>query len=244
MRLCLVFDAAGSVSLPLDYNHLIQALIYKSISKDFAEFLHDNGFLLGKRKFKLFTFSRLIGNFVLDRSKRRIIYHGNLSLHVSSPIERFIEDVANTIVKRSSIFLSGNKLSVKELKFPAEAHIKGNKIAIRMLSPLTVYSTLMTPDGRKKTYYYSPYEKEFSDLVNENAKKKYFLLTGETIKSDVKISPLKVKEAVVIYKRTVVKGWMGTFILKGPASLIKTIYDAGLGAKNSQGFGMFEVVEC
>ncbi|MBC7189418.1 hypothetical protein H5U35_04285, partial [Candidatus Aerophobetes bacterium] len=41
---------------------------------------------------------------------------------------------------------------------------------------------------------------------------------------------------------TLIKGWMGTYRLEGNPELIKFSYDAGLGAKNSQGFGMYEVV--
>ena len=244
MRVCLFFNAAESVILPIHYNHLVQAMIYKNISEDLAGFLHDRGFLVGKRQFKLFTFSRLNGRFTIDRAKGRITFHGGLSLQISSPIERFVADIANSMVRRGSVLLGGNMLTVKEMAFPAGFEAKDGKFTIRMLSPLTVYSTLITSDGRKKTYYYSPYEGEFSELVSANAKKKHFLLTGRVLKSDIKIRPLKVKEVVVIYKGNVVKGWMGTFALKGPASLIKTVYEAGLGAKNPQGFGMFEVVEC
>jgi len=244
MRVCLVFNAAEGVTLPIHYNHLVQAMIYKNISDDLADFLHDGGFLLGKRPFKLFTFSRLNGRFIIDRVKGRITYRGDLSLQISSPIERFVADIANSMVKKGSVLLGRNKLTVKEMAFPAGFEARDEKVTIRMLSPLTVYSTLMTLDGRKKTYYYSPYEKEFSKLVSINAKKKHFLLTGRVLKSDIKISPLKVREVIVMYKGNVVKGWMGTFALKGPASLIKTAYEAGLGAKNPQGFGMFEVVEC
>ncbi|RLI91606.1 MAG: hypothetical protein DRO89_03615 [Candidatus Altiarchaeales archaeon] len=37
-----------------------------------------------------------------------------------------------------------------------------------MLSPLTVYSTLTTGDGKKKTYYYSHYEPDFEELIDRN----------------------------------------------------------------------------
>lgn len=68
-------------------------------------------------------------------------------------------------------------------------------LRIRMLSPLTVYSTLMTPDGKKKTYYFSPYEKEFPALVNSNIKKKHFLLLGKNIKSDIKVTDVRITKA-------------------------------------------------
>ena len=190
----------------------------------------------------MFTFSRLEGRCKLDKGNKQFIYNGDVILHISSPIEKFIEDLANTIVSEGFITIGKQRLKIVELTFPAKPAIGNNKLKIHMLSPLTVYSTLMTYDGRKKTYYFSPYEKEFSSLVNSNAKKKHFLLSGESIKSDIEIKPLRVKEVVVMYKDTLIKGWIGHFSLSGPKTLIETTYEAGLGAKNSQGFGMFEVV--
>ena len=190
----------------------------------------------------MFTFSRLEGHCRLDKDNKRFIYEGDITLHVSSPIEKFVEDLANTILTKGFIVLGRQTFKVAELAFPAKPAVKNKKLKIRMLSPITVYSTLMTYDGKKKTYYFSPYEKEFSALVNSNLKKKHFLLSGKNIKSDIAVKPLMVKEVVVLYKGTVVKGWMGHFSLTGPRALIETAYEAGLGAKNSQGFGMFEVV--
>lgn len=244
MRLRLSLKGLGHdrVVLPTNYNCLIQAAIYRNISWDLAKFLHDRGFLFGKRRFKMFTFSRLEGRCRLDGDKKHFIFEGDLNLYVSSPIERFIEDLATNIVKRGSIVLGDQVLKVVGLAFTAKPSMKKEQLRIRMLSPLTVYSTLMTPDGRKKTYYFSPYEKEFSSLVNSNVKKKHFLLSGKNMKSNMKIEPLRVKEVVTLYKGTVIRGWMGHFLLSGPKALKITGYEAGLGAKNSQGFGMFEVV--
>lgn len=241
MRLTLRGTEQGKAILPTDYNYLVQAAIYRSISRDLAKFLHDKGFLYGKRRFKMFTFSRLEGRCIFDKTNKQFIYAGSLILYISSPIEKFIEDLANTIVKRGSIVIGKNILKVTDLAFPAKPSIN-KEVRIRMLSPITVYSTLMTLDGKKKTYYFSPYEKEFTVLASSNIKKKYFLLSGKSIKSDVAIKPLRVKEVITTYKGTVVKGWMGHFLLNGPKKLIMTAYETGLGAKNSQGFGMFEVI--
>ncbi|MEM3648024.1 MAG: CRISPR-associated endoribonuclease Cas6 [Nitrososphaerales archaeon] len=242
MQLVLRGAEQGRVVLPTNYNYLIQAVIYRNISRELATFLHDKGFLFGKRRFKMFTFSRLEGHCVLDREGRQFVYEGDITLHISSPIEKFVEDLATAIMKKGSIVVGRQVVKVAELSFPVKPVMKNGKLKIRMLSPITVYSTLMTYDGKKKTYYFSPYEKDFSILVNSNVKKKHFLLTGRNIKLDIRVEPLRVKEVVVMYKGTVVKGWMGHFSLTGPKALITTAYEAGLGAKNSQGFGMFEVV--
>lgn len=242
MRICLTLRnwSSGKVALPTNYNHLIQGAIYNSISEKLAKFLHDKGFDFKGRRFKLFTFSRLLGTYSLNKSSGDFIFEGDIKLLISSPIQKFIRELANTIVKKGFMTLGENKLKVVEMSFPAQPQLD-REVKIKTLSPITVYSTLLTPDGGKKTYYYSPYEKEFSRLIDLNAKKKYFLLNGRTLKSNLSIKPIKAKEVIVMYKGTVVKGWIGIFTLKGPKSMIKVVYETGLGSKNSQGFGMFEV---
>jgi CRISPR-associated endoribonuclease Cas6 len=140
------------------------------------------------------------------------------------------------------MLIGENKVKITSLYFPPEPKIE-NRAKIRSLSPITVYSTLISPDGGKKTYYYSPFENEFSKIIDANAKKKLYILRKRTIKSSLEIKALNAREKIIMYKDTVVKGWMGVFEISGPKSLIKTVYDMGLGSKNSQGFGMFEVIK-
>ena len=52
----------------------------------------------------------------------------------------------------------------------------------------------------------------------------------------------KRNEAIVNFKGTWVKGWMGLYELSLPEPFFTLAYNAGLGSKNSQGFGMVEVV--
>lgn len=242
MRVRLILQGYdGKLVLPSSYNYLVQSALYNNISRELAKFLHNHGFLFGKRRFKMFTFSRLEGRYVLDRGMGTFTYLGQVSLHVSSPIERFVKDLANEIVRKGYITLGKQRVRVLEMAFAASPHLKG-EMKIRMLSPLTVYSTLLTLEGKRKTYYYAPFENEFSKLVDLNAKKKHFILHRRKIRSEITLKPLKVKEVILKYKDTVVKGWVGSFLLKGPKSLIRTVYDTGLGSKNPQGFGMFEVL--
>uniref|UniRef100_A0A7J3SKB8 CRISPR-associated endoribonuclease n=1 Tax=Fervidicoccus fontis TaxID=683846 RepID=A0A7J3SKB8_9CREN len=229
----------GVISLPQQYNHLVQAAIYNSISPALSNFLHEKGFLYGKRSFKLFTFSRLLGKY--RRVGGRILFEDEVELLISSPIRRFVKDLANFMLKNAFLTIGGSKLSIVGAEFLKEPELS-REVKIRTLSPVTVYSTLYTSDGKKKTYYYSPYERDFSRLVDGNAKKKLYILEKRNIKSCLETVPLKVREAVVMYKGTVVRGWHGIFLLKGPVTLIRCVYETGLGAKNSQGFGMFEVM--
>jgi CRISPR-associated endoribonuclease Cas6 len=239
VRVTLEKEGVNGFSLPIHYNHLIQGWIYDSISEELSSFLHDEGFTSGKRKFKLFTFSRLLGRFNISRGL--IYFEGPVWLYISTPINRFMREFTNMLLRKNTIRLGRELLKVRGIAILNGPNF-GRENEIRMLSPVTAYSTLLTPEGHKKTYYYSPMEREFGEILNNNAVKKCQLVHGRMLKGHLQVSPIKVRESIVIYKDTVIKGWIGRFKLSGPKMMMETVYEAGLGSKNSEGFGMFEVI--
>jgi len=228
--------------LPIHYNYHIQSFLYKNISPELGKFLHDYGFILEKRKFKMFTFSRLHGKYHMLGNK--IKFFPPFYLTISSPLNRFISELGNTLLKTDNLKLVKNKIRIESIRVHPEPEIK-SEIKIKMISPVVVYSTLITKDGKKKTYYYSPYEREFSELIDKNLRKKYDALHRKKPRAKkLEIKPLgRTKEKIIKYRDTIIKGWLGTFLLNGNKKLLKLAYDTGLGSKNSQGFGMFEVLE-
>ncbi|MEG6522408.1 CRISPR-associated endoribonuclease Cas6 [Desulfotomaculum sp. 1211_IL3151] len=40
----------------------------------------------------------------------------------------------------------------------------------------------------------------------------------------------------------IIKGWLGDFVICGDWQMLKIAFEAGLGGKNSQGFGMFKTI--
>jgi CRISPR-associated endoribonuclease Cas6 len=123
-------------------------------------------------------------------------------------------------------------------------------IRVKTLSPITAYSTLETPDGRKKTYYYAPQEEDWSrSLVANVGRKARALEWAADVESDLEgawVRPYKVKSAdqkILNFKGTVIKGWTGLYEVNLPEPYFRLAYDAGLGAKNAAGFGMVEVIK-
>lgn len=45
------------------------------------------------------------------------------------------------------------------------------------------------------------------------------------------------------YKGFYISGWLGEYELSGEAKYLDFLYQTGLGSKNAQGFGLFDVVE-
>jgi len=236
--------------LPLQYNYPLQSFIYHHISLKLADFLHNRGYSYGKRRFKLFTFSRINGRFQVQREKEKIVFTGPIHFHISSPVKEFIEQFAEDLARVPEVSINSNSFVITSIEVHFQPGISGSLI-IKMLSPVTVYSTLSTADGRKKTYYYSPFEDEFSRLIQNNLIKKYQAFYGNfPTATDFEICPLgvtKSAEKIIKYKPkdasyTLIKGWMGHYQLQGNPELISLAYDTGLGSKNPQGFGMFEIM--
>ena len=240
MRLTVTVETSGEASIPLNYNYLLSSLIYDNLPER-AAFLHENGFPYEKRKFKLFTFSRLKGKYSLK--DRNMIFNGKLDFVFSTVINDTASDFAKSIIGKESVRLGSAELKTVSVYVHEEPEFSDHMF-IRTLSPITIYSTLLTPDGKKKTYYYSPYEKEFSALIDKNLRKKYLAIKkNENGGSPLHISPMgRQREVIIDFKGTIVKGWMGTYELEGNAELAKLAYDAGIGGKNSEGFGCFEVI--
>lgn len=89
-------------------------------------------------------------------------------------------------------------------------------------------------------------ENEFEQLIRDNLIKKYIAFYNiEPSDTSFKLVPIKnknLKENIILYKGIVIKGWSGEFDIEGSEELIKIAYDAGLGSKNSQGFGCIELI--
>lgn len=240
MRVVFRFENKKEITLPLHYNYYVESAIYNSLSPQLSEFLHKYGFIMGKRKFKMFTFSRILGPYKIFNNS--IKFYGRASLIVSSPVERFIVELVNGVMKRGRFQIGQSTLKIANVYFPKTPEFK-DKVFARTISPITVYSTLFTTNGSKKVYFYSPFEEEFNELISSNAIKKISFLSKRKIKKGLELKPIKMREVILNYKGTIVKGWSGIFVLTGPVSLIKVTYDAGLGSKNSEGFGMYEIIK-
>ncbi len=247
MRLKLVFKPpnGSKVSLPVHYNQLIQGFIYNSLDKGLSAKIHDFGFIdpITGRKFKLFTFSRIIFNEKPIIKDKRIYFSEDLSLYVASPIKEFIHSLANSILLRDNFYIGNEEFTIQSLEVISIPEYK-EKVYVKTLSPITVYSTLEKEDGKKKTYYYNPSEDEFETLIIQNLNKKLRTLKKtEELHGSVKPYRINPTQKIIKYKDTVIKGWDGIFELSLPKELFNIAFTCGLGSKNSQGFGYIEMWE-
>lgn len=245
MQLLVTHKLEEELVLPLNYHHILQAIIYKGLKDSdefhrerFNDFLHDKGFMHGNRSYKMFTFSLLRGKYEI--ADRKIMFRNEVSFEVRSPdifmIKQLAEGFAEDGIHYGNIHVTGAKTVLGNLT------VEDSIILVEMVTPICVYST---DSETKKTYFYDPSEPEFGELVNDNFIRKYTAFYGIEPESDVVVEPIRINQKdkfVTNYKGFYISGWRGVYRLYGERKYLDFLYQAGLGSRNSQGFGMFRLL--
>jgi len=170
MRISIGFNFEGTLVLPVQYNEIIQGFIYRNLDESLANWLHNHGIIYEKRRFKFFTFSRLMGKYRI-RKDGMIEFSPPVELQIASINERMIESLVENLLKREYHELSSNICQLIKIEVKKTPEYSKRKI-VRALSPITIYSTFTTKNGRRKTYYYSPFEADWEKQIVMNLVRK------------------------------------------------------------------------
>jgi len=198
--------------------------------------LHDTAYG-GKSKYKLFTFGELTGkNHFHDK---KLYFEGDIQLEIRSVSGEFMQIITDAIFKTGTMRIGRNTLQVKKME-GFDYQITDSLIKIRTVTPIIAKE--QTED--KKTIYYSPQDVRFIRRIREAFESKYMACCDTKPQTSIDILPIKEgKKIVTKYKGIWITAYHGIFQLYGEPEHLQFMYDVGLGAKTSQGFGMFEVIE-
>ena len=235
MQLHLTFKGA-EISLPLAYRSIVQGMIYHALKEDsdYSGFVHDQGNMADGRKFKGFTFSPLSGAYSIKG--KSICFGGEIHLEIRSVSAHFIELLARALSVGKRIPLGKNEVEIIQSRV-TDHHLLIPEAGIRLISPMAAYVT--EPDG--STRFFSPEDAEYLRAVEQNARRKWGSLVG-TEGFAFHIEPIGKtarRKEVTSFKQTYITAWYGEYHLSGAPEVIDLLYQVGLGAKSSQGFGMF-----
>ena len=268
MRLEVRLEPERCGVLPLGYREALQAMIYRHLPKEIGQPLHDGLYWQAERPLKLFVFSQLHGA-VRYRPGEGVEVSGPVWFRFASPDRQLALGLAAGLLQFGRARIANLEFAVREIATLALPSL-GERVVVRTLSPITVYRTIAI-DGRRRTQYYNPLNEEFAELVVANLLRKARVLgwsvpgagedgsaeagaegaarAGESLavgERPIRIRALGVNpraKRLERYKGTWIEGWTGRFLLEGPADLLRLALEAGLGAKNSQGFGYVEEVD-
>jgi len=251
MRVKLTFLATRrNAVLPLNYNHAVAGLIYRTIgtaSEAFATALHDDGFEADRRHFKLFTFSRL---FVKNRrvvGDRMVLESPEVTLQVSSPVGEFIEHFVSGLFQSERFHITGSEFTLAEVETLAPPEFTG-RMSFRALAPITE----SVRDEQNRVRYLN-LEDDWSGVIERNLARKYEALYGRApvlnglhwewgkeYIADATKRNRRPSVLIELSEGTKVRGWLAPFTIESSKELIELGYETGFGSRNSMGFGMVE----
>lgn len=250
MQFILHFCTDKPLSLPIGYHSEVQGLIYHILSanSNYSAFLHNQGYTTEGRNYKLFVYSLLNGRYEVHMPS--ITFVDSFSLEVRSPIDEFCDVFVNALMRQNQFELNHQTITLSSYEVRRE-EIHTDSVQIEMMSPVCVHRTFITADGRKKTLYFSPADADYAEYLNMNLAHKLEVCANRKPYREVALSPLypdhgrmqsRDKYVTRFAGKTLITAWRGKYELTGDARDLTFLYDAGLGARNSQGFGMFRVI--
>lgn len=254
MRLSVHLEPEQKGLLPPTYREYVQAAIYRLLPARIGQPLHDGSYWSSARPMKLFVFSQLYGA-VHYRKGEGVEVTGPVWFRFASPDRNLALGLAAGLLQFGRLRLGTLDFAVREVATQALPEL-GETLVVQTLSPITVYRTV-EQDGKRRTEYFNPLEEEFTELVVSNLVRKASVLgwlpndNGAGDQTMTAAHPVRIRllggisarqKRLECYKGTWIEGWVGRFKLEGPPQFLQLALEAGLGAKNSQGFGYVEEV--
>ncbi|MCF6095476.1 CRISPR-associated endoribonuclease Cas6 [Thermovorax subterraneus] len=245
MRVRVVFQGEEPVILPWNYPHLLHGYLYGAIARanpEFGTFLHEEGFTAGNHRYKMLVFSKIFSR------ESRALPQGlkvmpPLEWWFSSPLDAPIEALVKTLVLEGEVRLGNIRLYIEKVEVEGIPDIS-ERMLCETISPV-VASTGTKKEGRLVKRFLSPDDEDFRRVIEVNLLRKAKAL-GITFDHtiNINIEPVgKWRSRLFTVQGTNVKGYEGRFVIEGDKNLIQLAYEAGIGERNSQGFGMFRFVK-
>jgi len=251
MRLKIGLLSYNSILLPIGFNEYLQTLIYNHLNNNNnnKKQIENDELTTKDRQFSLFTFSSILEKGIFNKTVSTYIYPHSLSFYISSPCDSILENLANNIAESKFIRFGNNKLVVNYVEIINQFKITKDSVQINAITPIVASLTSILNYKKKKNSDFSPFDKKFSTLINNNLTKKWSDLYNKKCTYKINIMPLftgKKNEKIIYFgtgkTKIPIKGWLGSFLLQGDPELIDFACEAGLGEKNSEGFGMIDVM--
>lgn len=241
MQLLIEMEFDDELVLPIGHHHILQSVIYHNLKAypEYSRHLHDLGYSEKNRHFKMFTFGPLSGRYRI-RSKE-ICFTDTIQFEIRSPEPMMIRILEESVKENGITFGSTRSAGIRTKL--NDKTVEQDMIHIRMKSPVTVRST---DPISKRTTFYNPDDPEFSMKINDNFVRKYKAFYGIEPTGRISVEPVRITDRdryVTKYQGFFIRGWLGDYVLSGERKYLDFLYQTGLGEKNAQGFGMFDVID-
>lgn len=233
MQLHLTFTGEG-LNLPISYQSILQGMIYRGLYRAdpaFSADLHEKGRAQSVDLPKLFVFGRLQGPYRIRG--QNILFPKAVGLEIRSCDKQMICTLAAGLTVGESLPLGHNEVLLTECRIE-DYRVETERISVRTASPFAVHTTY---EARKIFD-----EQQMRHKLLQNAREKW-CATGHDpaqfaleIQWDAPPTPIH-----AVFKEIGIDAWNAAMTLTGSQEVLDLLYNTGLGAKNSQGFGLLDI---
>lgn len=259
MRFQLVLEhIAGDKEIPFNYQYLLTGATYGILSRadgEYASFLHEQGYPINNKTFKLFTFSDLRCSFKPNGDRMRLVSK-QVSLIVSFHLPRaaetfikglFLEQEVPLFDRKSKAVFRISQVESMASPFVGRDSSEVAEYPFTLLSPVLVSKK----DMEGKHQYLSPLDADFIPILLGNWKSKYAAINGSNNVEEV----FRDSSATVVFdhgapksrlikvranspEETSLKAWYNFKLkLKASNEALEVVYNCGVGSYNSLGLG-------
>lgn len=252
MRIKINLQPIKKLRVSLNYQHSTSSAIYKLIresSPDFAEWLHSIGYKYNQSKtYKMFAFSKIFTERP-DKAKLSdgiLEAPGNASFFFASPVrETIIYNFIQGALKAKEFVISTpvatSTFIISSIEIQREPELT-KQMSYRMLSP-TCVSVFDPVTGKPK--FLMPGE-GVEERIADNLKRKYKALHETEYEGEIKVTLSENWKRKAIKIKEGKEGEMQIFAFESPLEITASpemqdlAMNAGIGERNSMGFGMLE----
>lgn len=225
---------SDTFTIPLDWRRTVLSYIKSILQEEYVE-LYEEFYGKGQTKMKPFTFWAF---FAGAKFKKDCIEleQKEFTLFFSTNNTKLAFYIYNGLQKRKGTsYPMGEKNWMMPLmiRIIEEKEVRDEEIIINMLSPLVI----RYHEKDKNDRYILPQEEGFESTFLTCISKQVSMK-----EHDIKIETIKVKKVIVKAFGTNIPSSLGIFKLSGNIKAINELYENGMGARSSAGFGKFEVI--
>lgn len=170
-----------------------------------------------------------------------VLDNDSLKIHFSFADYIFGMTVYNALLQeKNNVKIFGDAIQkIEYINLEKDKKIDDNMAVFKTLSPILVRDL---QNGKGKGFIDFSHE-NFSDNLTKNITHlaNHFLQKTTISEKNISVEPVKMKSNIINHYGGET-GNTGIIKISAPAEILQLIYDAGLGAKRSQGFGMLEVI--
>ena len=250
MEIKLKFGIRNGCFLPINYQYELSSWIYKVIERadpQYSAFLHNQGFQLDGKRFKMFTFSHLDTRPYQVEGNRIRLLGKEISLTIRFAVDSSLGNFITGLFLQQRFGL-GDKYNVVDFEVIAVETVAPpvfqTTMVYQCLSPICV----SRPRDDRSAEYLSPEIPGYGRQLVQNLVRKAGALVGSAESSAQELPEFRFRLLNTPRKKglhirahteghTQVIGYLFHFELTAPVELHELGYDAGFGEKNSIGFG-------